>query len=272
MDSSGLEQQLLNHGPFSALFSGMVILGTFVNHNATSMFVHPSESWCQNTSIVADFKNVLTSMPSGLGAATIVIVIIFPLIPIFVNSQTKKWNEFKFDIIKCHVLGQGSVFGVSELLRHFVTVPEPSFLQKCNITVEECHNKAQQFQQLPFSTTTNTSYCRSENTPELFNSLHHFPDKTCCIIGASIVTFLATLYFWQRANTKGKSIYQAHSMQQCFIICAEMLCVTLILIYLFYLYYSFDGVQMYGILIGGMIQLMIICSTLPKKELNTIPI
>ena len=88
------------------------------------------------------------------------------------------------------------MFGVSELLRHFVTVPEPSFLQKCNITVEECHNKAQQFQQLPFSTTTNTSYCRSENTPELFNSLHHFPDKTCCIIGASIVTFLATLYFW----------------------------------------------------------------------------
>ena len=55
-------------------------------------------------------------------------------------------------------------------------------------------------------------------------------------------------------------------MQQCFIICAEMLCVTLILIYLFYLYYSFDGVQMYGILIGGMIQLMIICSTLPKKN------
>jgi hypothetical protein len=263
--SSSLQHHLVNHGPMAALVSGMILVGSLINNNATDTTVYPKESWCTNTSM--QFEQLITTMPPGLGAATIVVVIIFPIIPVLINSQTKKWNEFKVEILKCHVVGQGSVFGVSELLRHFLVSPEPMFLKKCNISIEECSVKSSVLK-LPLNEPLNTSFCHSNdvNATELFNSLHHFPDKTCCIIGASIVTFLATLYFWNRINRAGKSIYEAHSMQQCFLILLQFVCVTLVFTYLYFLYNSFDGVQLYGLLIGAILQIFVVYSTLPQNE------
>lgn len=270
---SSIEQQVLNQSPFAALFTTMVLIGTFVNdkthHNATEeTVVTPQENWCTNTSNIQEF---LSPMPKGLGIATIIVTLIFPILPILVNSQTKMWNSFKFNIIKCHVVGQGSVFGVSELLRHFITVPEPMFLQKCNITMQECLFKSQMSSLfLSGGSSSNSSLCQTNSTltgnNELFDSLHHFPDKTCCFIGASIVTFLTTLYFWNRINTKGKSIYNAHSCQQCLLILIQVICVSLVFIYLYFLYQTFEKVQVYGIFIGGLLQLMIYCSTLSKND------
>jgi hypothetical protein len=254
--NADLQQHLVSHGPIAALVGGMVLLGSLVNKNATESTVYPQESWCQNTT--AHLDHFLSAMPAGLGAATIAVVVIFPIVPMVINSQTKKWNDFKVEILKCHVVGQTSVYGIGELLRHFLISPEPTFLQKCNITVEECSAKAH--------APKNESFCKNENSVELFNSLHHFPDKTCCIIGASIVTFLATLFYWNRINRNGKSIYEAHSMQQCFLIFLQITCLTLVLTYLYFLYISFDGVQLYGLLIGAFLQLMIIYTTLPKNE------
>lgn len=247
--SFNLQQQLADHGPMSALVGGMILLGSLINQNATDTSpIYPKDSWCINatTTTLSMEQLLLTGMPRELGVATIVVVVIFPLIPMLINSQTKTWNDFKVDILKCHIVGQTSAFGVSELLRHFLISPEPAFLQKCNLTIAECKSG------LP-------STCNS------FDTLHHFPDKTCCIIGASIVTFLATLYFWNRINKSGKSIYEAHSMQQCFLIFAQIVCITLILAYLYFLYNSFDGAQIYGVFIGALLQLMVILSTLPKK-------
>lgn len=264
--SSGLQQHLVNHGPMAALVSGMILVGSLVNKNATEPTIFPQESWCKNTSL--QFEQLLTTMPSGLGAATIIVVIIFPIIPVLINSQTKKWNDFKVEILKCHVVGQGSAFGVSELLRHFLVSPEPTFLKKCNITIEECNSKSSSSHTFPFNEPLNDSFCHSNNVEptDLFDSLHHFPDKTCCIIGASIVTFFATLYFWNKINRKGKSIYEAHSMQQCFLILIQAICVTLIFTYLYFLYNSFDGVQLYGLLIGAFLQILVVYTTLPQNE------
>lgn len=265
--SSSLQQQIVDHGPLATLVGSMVLLGALVNKNATQSVDHPQESWCVNTSTRAttttamgQMQDFILTMPAGLGAATIAVVIVFPIIPMVINSQTKKWNDFKVEILKCHIVGQSSVFGVAELLRHFLISPEPTFLNKCNITLEECSKKTHA-SKLPLT----QSFCNSTSI-DLFESLHHFPDKTCCIIGASIVTFLATLFYWHRINRSGKSIYQAHSMQQCFLIFIQLLCLTLILTYLYFLYNSFDGVQLYGVLIGAILQLMVIWSTLPKKE------
>jgi hypothetical protein len=271
--SSTLQQHLVDHGPITALVSGMILLGSLVNKNATESTVYPEESWCVNHNVTttADLENFISIMPDGLGAATIVIVVIFPLVPILINSRTKTWNDFKVEILKCHVVGQTSVFGVAELLRHFLISPEPTFLQKCNITAQECSLKSHAHSLLPLNDPRNISFCNASNVAatELFNSLHHFPDKTCCIIGASIVTFLATLYFWNKINKTGKSIYEAHSIQQCFLIFIQLLCITLVLTYLYFLYNSFDSVQLYGLLIGAILQFMIIWSTLlapPNKN------
>lgn len=288
MDSTGavltvtpitkLQQQLVNQGPFAGLLAFMMVFGSVINHNATQSEVSVSspasrEAMCKNSTI-EDVAKFISTLPNGLGFMTILIVIIFPLVPVIVNSKTKMWNEFKFELVKCHLVGQGSAFGVSELLKHVLITPSPNFLQMCNITSKECLNKTLLLDGLassvlplnePFS---NLSLCHSNSTSprDFFNSLHHFPDKICCLIGASIVSFLATLYFWKRANAKGKSIYESHSIQQCLLIVFQIICITCILIYLYFLYNSFDATQMYGILIGGLIQLMIICSTLPKKD------
>jgi hypothetical protein len=262
-----LEQQLIQQSPFAILFGSMVLLGSLVNRNATESTVTPSQTWCTNTTQI---QELISSMPTGLGIATIVVTIIFPIVPMMINSHTKMWSDFKINMLKCHIVGQGSVFGVSELLRHFITMPEPLFLQKCNISTDDCLLKSH-VQNIPLlDPQSSESFCNTGTATSLFDSLHHFPDNICCLIGASIVTFLATLYFWNRINKKGKSVYDAHSFQQCFVIIVQILSVTLVFTYIFFLYKTFDNVQMYGIVIGGLIQLMIVCSTLPKKEIYEI--
>lgn len=258
--SPTLEKQLVNHGPFAALFTGMIVIGSVVNKNTTDSIVQPNEKWCNKN--ILQLQELISDMPAGLGVATIIVVLLFPLVPILINSQNKFWNAFKFEIVKCHIVGQGSAFGVSEMLRHFLTLPEPTFLNKCNITLEECANKTYNFP----SATNITSFCHAENSHELFNSLHHFPDNTCCFIGASIVTFLATLFYWNRVNRNGKSIYELHSVKQCGLIMLQIFCIILVMTYLYHLIYAFDSVQLIGLFIGAIVQLMIICSTLPKKE------
>ena len=77
---------------------------------------------------------------------------------------------------------------------------------------------------------------------------------------------LSTLYFWSRINNQGKSVYDTHPGQKMTIIAVQIACLCLIFVYLCFLYNSFDDVQINGIFIGGIIQFLIICSTLPKKE------
>lgn len=259
METSSLQQHLSNHGPFGAVLSVMVLLGCFVNYNQTDETVVPSESWCNKTSGVEAF-----SMPSGLNAVTIIMTLLLPITPLLINSQSKPWNRFKFEMLKTHVVGQGSVFGMAEVMRHVMTWPEPMFLTKCNITSEECNLKSH-VKQLPLFVPNNNSFCNVEPSTDIFDSLHHFPDKTCCLIGASVVSFFATLYLWSRANMSGKSIYEADASKKYFLIVLQTLFICCILAYLYFLYITFDAIQLYGILIGGFTQCMIIYATLPKK-------
>lgn len=64
----------------------------------------------------------------------------------------------------------------------------------------------------------------------------------------------------------GKSIYEAKEITQIILILFQVACVILFLTYLYHQYSKFEGVQLYGCVIGGIIQLMIICSTLPNKQ------
>lgn len=260
--SFNVQEHIVNHGPMAVLVSSMVLLGSLVNENATDSTVQPQKSWCNNAT-----AQLISSMPQGLGTATIIVVVVFPLVPMLINSETKKWNDFKIEILKCHVVGQTSVFGISELLRHFLVSPEPMFLNKCNISIKECTAKMH-IDKLPLVSTNNNnvSFCNGHfaTSTALFDSLHHFPDKTCCIIGASIVTFLSTLYFWNEINKNGKSIYEAHSFKQYFIIFIQILCLTLVLTYMYFLYNTFDGIQLYGLFIGALLQFMIILSIVPR--------
>jgi len=250
--------ELSEQGPFAALLTGMMLLGSFVNMNATDNLIEPRESWCTRV-------NLQNTIPTGFDVAAIVSSVVFPILPIVLNSQSKKWNDFKIEMIKSHAMGQGSVFGVSELLRHFVVVPEPTFLDKCNISLSECKEKTLSKSIALIDVNNTKSFCHFNNDTQLsqlFDSMHHFPDKISCLIGASLVTFLANLYFWNKANTKGKSIYEANAITQIILILIQIVCVVVFLTYLYMQYSQFDGIQLYGCLIGGVIQLMIIFTTL----------
>lgn len=242
----------------------MILMGSLINLDATDDVVNPHESWCK-------FPNVDTiqnNMPQGFDVVTALTSAIFPILPLVINSQTKQWNDFKIEMVKSHAMGQGSVFGAAELLRHFVIIPEPKFLEKCNISQIECEKKVLTMATTLLDDKDNNSFCRnsSNSNVQLFDSMHHFPDKVCCLIGASVVTFFANLYFWNRSNAKGKSIYEAHNFTQIILIVIQVTCVVLFLAYLYFQYSAFDSVQLYGCIIGALIQSMIICSTLPNKE------
>ena len=58
-----LEQQLLNQSPFAVLFTSMVLMGSFINHNATDNKVTPSETWCKNTTSI---EELIAPMPKDL--------------------------------------------------------------------------------------------------------------------------------------------------------------------------------------------------------------
>lgn len=260
-----MEEQLRKHGPFAMIIGVMGSLGVFINSNeGSNSTVFPTLNLCLNAT-----KTIMSDLPQGLGPTTIALTLAFPVVPILINSKTK-WNEFKFDVVKSHVVGQSSVFGVSEVLRHVLTMPEQSFLSKCNISYMECLAK-NQFSSLPLYSTDNTSFCNSNNT-QIFDSLHHFPDLTCGFIGSSLVTFVATLYFWRHFNSKQKQLYEASSLQHVILIAIHVATIILILIYVYYLYKSYDYIQIVGFLIGGAIQFMIIKTTMAaNNEINVLP-
>lgn len=261
-----MEEQLKKHGPFATVVGVMGLLGCFINMDGGNSTVTPTLNLCSNSS-TSSFKTLMTDLPQGLSTATLVLTLLFPIVPILINSKTK-WNDFKFDVVKCHVVGQSSVFGVSEVLRHVLTIPDGSFFTKCNITFDDCLAK-NQFQSLPLFAIDNISFCNltSNTLPnDVFNSLHHFPDLTCGIIGSSIVTFIATLYYWKKSNAKEKRLYQASSFQQIVLIGLQIATTLLILIYVYYLYKSVEFIQFFGFLIGGLVQFSIIKTTLVVKQ------
>ena len=255
-----MEEQLKKHGPFAMIIGVMGSLGLFINNNeGSNSTVFPTLNLCSN----ATLETMWSDLPKGLGPTTMALTLAFPIVPILINSKTK-WNEFKFDVVKSHAVGQSSVFGVSEVLRHVLTMPEHSFLSKCNISHMDCLAK-NQFQSLPLYSINNTSFCNS-NDSKVFDSLHHFPDLTCGFIGSSLVTFVATLYFWQNFNSKQKQLYEASSLQHVILIALHIATIILVLIYMYYLYKSFDFIQIVGFFIGAGIQFMIIKTTMTKNN------
>ena len=76
-------------------------------------------------------------MPSGLAIATGAFCFIWPLLPLLLNSR-KHMNDVKLESIITHVLGQVSNFGIAEVFRTQIPLPEDLFLDKCNLSPDEC--------------------------------------------------------------------------------------------------------------------------------------
>ena len=172
-----------------------------------------------------------------------------PLLPLVLNSKTN-WNRDKTEAVISHLIGQSATFGTTEFIRHFAIVPDPTFFQKCNLTVDDCLAKSAQIFSLgklcPFATlssntaaaatttsanTNNTAFLQNQHLESLYASLHSLPNPTMAIVGSSFVIFMANLFLWTRHNKNGKDSSSAHALVKMTMVVVFLMFVSFSLLY-----------------------------------------
>lgn len=258
-----MEQFIKQHGPAGLAIVSLVLTGGLVNNpppDVSSVNVDPN--WCKPWN-----NNTITDMPPAIGPLAITASIVLPLVPLLLNSKLI-WTDYKTEILKCHFLGQSASFGVAELFRHYATMPANDFMQKCNISFEECQSMS--FSKLPlyFFPNVNETVCKQNvsNKEYNFDTLHNFPNVTCTLLGASIVSFVTVMLYWHVVNKQGKSIYQANSILKMLIVALQCLLVIILCMYLFYLYKKLEFMHLLSIFLGAGIQLFISVSMIRQQQ------
>jgi hypothetical protein len=254
-----MEGHIKNHGPMGLVTLAMIFTGSYINTNSNQESI--SNTWC-NTS-----DESIGQLPKGLEETVLVMSILVPMLPLILNHP----NAENIEMIKAHVVGQSSSYGLTEIMRHFTVYPEPSFLKKCNITNQECQSKTLSVNNFTVLSSNSTkSFCKrnytNENKQELFDSTHHFPNPTCVMLGSSLTSIVCLLFFWHRITKENKTPYQTTSWKQTIIIMTQFSILFVVALYCFYLYRAMDSVQIIGVLLGAIIQFCITFSLLKESK------
>lgn len=261
-----MDSLIKEHGPAGLLIAALVLTGSLVNNvdNKDDKSIKVHSHWCKQL----NHSNL--AMPNGITQVAIAASIILPLIPVFINSRFT-WNNEKTEIVKSHLVGQSASYGIAELSRHFIVFPEPAFFTKCNLTYAECKLKAQL--NLPqYLSKINLTHALCPNSSsttsafELFDSLHHFPDKVCVLLGAGIISFVAAILHWHSINKSGKSVFDLPGPTKVFLVSAQILFAVVTLLYLFFLYKTLESANFVGLIVGATLQGIIVLSMLRKDQ------
>lgn len=260
------KQQLLQqHGLPSVFITAMVLVGSFVNkNNGTDTSVNPDSTWCDTFEMLREVRT--GDMPQGFEELTIATSIVLPIVPILLNSRGL--DDFKIEMLKSHILGQSSSFGISEFARHFATFPDANFYKKCNLTFFDCKQKIKLENLTVLSDDANLSFCNTNatNKLDLLHSLHHFPASSGTLVGAAIASFIATLVYWHHLHKSNKSLYHNSPVKKyCLFTCIAMI-VLVFLMYCIYLYKSSNTIELYAVFSGGFLQVLIIVALLRQKK------
>ena len=205
-----METLIRQHGPLGAMTVIFLLAGNLINQNTSETNILSPSKWC-NLNSTSDVE-----LPQGLEQVVLSLSVLIPMLPFILNKP----NDVNIEMFKSHLMGQSSGFGLSEMIRHFVELPEPSFLTKCNITSQECNYKISKQVFTLLSKNNTLSLCNknftSSNSKELFNSVHNFPNFICVMLGSSLMTFISILWFWQRLNDHEQSLFQNSSILKIF--------------------------------------------------------
>ena len=235
------------HGPTGIVALAMIFTGNFINHNGTLPPIQ--QMWCSNNSTTS-----YSNMPTGFEQTIIAFSAALPVLPLLFNTLTDE----NVVMLKAHVAGQSSSFGLSEIMRHYIVYPEPSFLKTCNTTSKECFEKSNRTRAVLLSpNVTDTFLCNRSFSPEavreLFDSVHHVPSHTCALLGSSLYSFFSIIFYWQKLNNNQETL-QTDSMLQVFLIAVQFVIIVTIALYMYYLYMAMDYIQTVGILFGAVLQ------------------
>lgn len=252
-----MEQAIKQHGPAGLVALSLALTGGLVNISPnpnSTLSLQPQ--WCNKT------LQINNSIPTALVPLAVTASLILPMLPLLINSKTH-WSEMKTEVTKSHIVGQSVSYGTAELLRHFAINPEANFLQKCNLSLEDCFDR--------INTNVNLSnLCKNsinnQDTKTLFDSLHHFPDATCTILGASFVSFVSSLAYWHYINKVGKSVYQSSPYVKMALVTFYCILIIFLCIYLMYLYKSLELAHFLSVLLGGGLQLFVSITMLKQTQ------
>lgn len=224
----------------------------------------------------------IPTMPVGLHAAMITLCFTWPLLPLLLHIKQNNINEAKIESIIAHILGQTTNFGVAELFRTQIALPENLFLDKCNVSPEDCLYLSQEKISLPLylppsvlnsthvekplmafckgqyykSTSSSTRHVLNDGII-IYNSLHHFPDAVCLLFGASLVCFITNLCLWRSINPKTKSIRDTTITIRSILAISDIALMATTIFYVYQLAITYDLLQLLGIFVGAILQLMI---------------
>lgn len=252
-----MEQALKQHGPAGLVGLALALTGGLVNYSPDqNSTLNLQPQWCNKT------LQINSTIPPILIPLAVTTSLILPLIPLALNSKTH-WSNIKTEATKSHLVGQSVSYGTAELIRHFAISPEGSFLQKCNLSNDDCYSHL--YDNLTLGTLCKNSD-KTQNVKTLFNSLHHFPDATCSILGASFISFVSSLAYWHYMNRVGKSVYQSSAYTKMTLIGLYCILIILLCIYLMYLYKSLELAHFLSLLLGGIIQLFISIAMLKQTQ------
>lgn len=256
------------HGFPSVIIGAMVLVGYLVNNNNINSFnngtdvISQDSTWCDTFEVLREAQ--VSEMPPGFEELTIVLSIVLPIAPVLVNSLGL--DDFKIEMLKSHFLGQSSSFGMSEIARHFATLPEAQFYKKCNLTFFDCKQKLGANLSL-VSDDEDKSFCNTNSTMiDLLHSFHHFPASSGTLVGAAMASFIATLFYWHHLDKHNKSLYLNSPVKKYFLFLCIAIIVLVFIMYCMYLYKTFNSVEMYAVFFGAFLQVLIIVALLGQKE------
>lgn len=251
-----------------------------VKPNGTIQLPSPTKKMTIKTNVTLKLENVTSNlmyiplMPRAIPLATASVFFIWPMLPILLHNKNSL-NEAKLESLMAHALGQSCNFAVAEILRTQIMFPEDLFLDKCNISPEDClllsnnkvslplylsardrEDKKQSFCNGQFSHNNNTLY--DDNTI-IYNSLHHYPDVVCLLFGASLVSYFTSLCHWRILNPVRKNYHRQTSSltNRGILVLSDIAMLSITIVYLYFLIITYDYFQLIGVFLGILLQLMI---------------
>jgi hypothetical protein len=213
-------EKMVNHPFFSATlaFLTCVLTGSLINQ-----FPSPSEKII----VGMDFDCGYVESNDSFSASSLsnvsfdaiekMILVLATILPVF-PLVGKTWNHDKMNALVSHALGQGTSFGSSEFIRHFLIHPDQTFMKKCNLSVERCEANTPRIMSLltsssAFAGLDPTSWQNDSSKPilcpfptletslaQLVSSLHGLPDLVSCLVGASVVLFVVNMIKTKKEN------------------------------------------------------------------------
>ena len=184
-----LGNQLTNHLLSGTMIICMLIMGFMFHFQPKNDAILPMER-CH------DMTLNYTHCPLGLKGLTLSLGLLMPVIPISMRTRLE-WHPDRDLGLVSHLLGQTTAFGISELVRFYHFYPAPYFLDRCNITLEECLMVGCQ----PLNVSL---FCPQPKMtfPHLQDLLHYNPDTLSAMLGAACVSFIFGTFFYMGNRVK----------------------------------------------------------------------